>query len=68
MGPRGPQSGQFPHFGKIDFQADYFTEYRSNILMDRAQIPATMGLQAPIRANVGEASSKGFEFTIDYLE
>ena len=55
-------------FGKIDFQADYFTEYRSNILMDRAQIPATMGLQAPIRANVGEAASKGFEFTIDYKD
>ena len=50
----------------LDFQADYFTEYRSNILMDRAQIPASMGLQAPIRANVGEASSEGFEFTIDY--
>lgn len=50
----------------LDFQADYFTEYRSNILMDRAQIPASMGLQAPIRANVGEASSKGFEFTLDY--
>jgi TonB-linked SusC/RagA family outer membrane protein len=55
-------------FGKVDFQADYFTEYRSNILMDRAQTPATMGLQAPIRANVGEASSKGFEFTIDYRD
>jgi len=55
-------------FGKVDLQADYFTEYRSNILMDRAQIPATMGLQAPIRANVGEASSKGFEFTIDYRD
>ena len=50
----------------LDFQADYFTEYRSNILMDRAQIPASMGLQAPVRANVGEASSEGFEFTIDY--
>ena len=55
-------------FGKIDLQADYFTEYRSNILMDRAQTPSTLGLQAPIRANVGEASSKGFEFTIDYKE
>ena len=55
-------------FGKIDIQADYFTEYRSNILMDRAQTPSTMGLQAAIRANVGEASSEGFEFTIDYKE
>jgi hypothetical protein len=52
----------------IDLQADYFTEYRSNILMDRAQTPSTLGLQAPIRANVGEASSKGFEFTIDYKQ
>ena len=50
----------------LDFQVDYFTEYRTNILMDRAQIPASMGLQAPVRANVGEASSEGFEFTIDY--
>ena len=49
-------------FGKFDIQADYFTEYRSNILMDRAQTPSTMGLQAAIRANVGEASSEGFEF------
>ena len=55
-------------FGKFDIQADYFTEYRSNILMDRAQTPSTMGLQAAIRANVGEASSEGFEFTIDYKE
>tara|TARA_B100001093_G_scaffold380416_1_gene365854 strand:- start:94 stop:3234 length:3141 start_codon:yes stop_codon:yes gene_type:complete len=55
-------------FGMVDFQADYFTEYRSNILMDRAQTPSTLGLQAPIRANVGEASSKGFEFTIDYKQ
>tara|TARA_B110000467_G_scaffold79648_1_gene72000 strand:- start:275 stop:2395 length:2121 start_codon:yes stop_codon:yes gene_type:complete len=55
-------------FGKIDIQADYFTEYRSNILMDRAQIPASMGLQSPIRANVGEASSKGFEMSLDYKD
>jgi len=59
---------EFGLFDKIELQADYFTEYRSNILMDRAQTPSTLGLQAPIRANVGEASSKGFEFTIDYKE
>ena len=53
-------------FNKIDIQADYFTEYRSNILMDRAQIPASMGLQSPLRANVGEASSNGYEITLDY--
>jgi len=53
-------------FNKIAIQADYFREYRSNILMDRAQIQATMGLQSPIRANVGEASSDGYEITLDY--
>ena len=53
-------------FNNIEIQADYFTEKRSNILMDRAQIPSTMGLQAPVRANVGEASSNGYEFTLDY--
>ena len=36
--------------------------------MDRAQIPSTMGLQAPTRANVGKASSNGFEVTLDYSQ
>ena len=36
--------------------------------MDRAQVPASMGLQSPIRANVGEASSKGFEVSLDYKD
>lgn len=49
----------------IEIQADYFTEKRTNILMDRKSIPASMGLQAPLRANVGEASSHGFEASLD---
>ena len=53
-------------FKKWTILADYFTENRSNILMDRAEIPSTMGLQAPLRANIGKASSKGFEFSILY--
>jgi TonB-linked SusC/RagA family outer membrane protein len=53
-------------FRKIDIQADFFRQYRSNILMDRSQVPATLGLQAPLRANIGEASSEGFEVSIDY--
>lgn len=50
---------------KVTIQADYFREKRTNILMDRASIPSTMGLQAPLRANVGEASSSGYEITVD---
>ncbi|MDR0699592.1 MAG: TonB-dependent receptor, partial [Tannerella sp.] len=51
--------------GKFEIQGDWFYEYRTNILMNRAAIPSTMGLQANLRANVGEASSRGFEISID---
>jgi TonB-linked SusC/RagA family outer membrane protein len=53
-------------FNKLEIQADYFTEYRTNILMDRASIPTTMGLQASVRANVGEASSSGIDLSVNY--
>ncbi|MDO5969854.1 TonB-dependent receptor [Flavivirga aquimarina] len=51
---------------ELSIDADIFSEYRSNILMDRAAIPSTMGLQAAIRANVGEASSKGLDISFNY--
>jgi TonB-linked SusC/RagA family outer membrane protein len=53
-------------FNKVDLQVDVFNEYRENILMDRASIPTTMGLQAAVRANVGEASSKGIDISLNY--
>lgn len=49
----------------VEIVADYFTEYRSNILMNRASIPTTMGLSAIPRANVGEASSRGFDMSVN---
>lgn len=52
-------------FDFIEFQADYFHEYRTNILMDRSQVPSSMGLQAPLRANIGEASSRGVDMSLD---
>lgn len=52
-------------FNMIEFQADYFREYRKNILMDRSQVPSSMGLQAPLRANIGEASSHGVDMSLD---
>ena len=51
---------------KFEIQADFFSEHRTNILMDRASVPSSMGLQAATRANVGEASGKGFEVAVDY--
>jgi TonB-linked SusC/RagA family outer membrane protein len=53
-------------WNKLEIQADYFTEERDNILMDRASIPTTMGLQANVRANVGEASSRGVDISATY--
>ena len=55
-------------FHKFSIEADYFHEYRSNILMDRAFIPPTMGLSAAVRANVGEASAQGIDGSIDYTQ
>lgn len=52
-------------YDKIAIQADYFTEQRSNILMSREAVPSTMGLQAGLRSNVGEASSHGYEISTD---
>lgn len=52
--------------GKIDVNADFFYEYRDNILQDRAFIPSTMGLTASAKANLGEASSRGMDISLDY--
>jgi TonB-linked SusC/RagA family outer membrane protein len=51
---------------KLEIQADYFTEHRWNILMARQSIPATMGLQSAISANVGEANASGVDVSLDY--
>lgn len=50
----------------LDFQLDIFHDKRTNILMKRASIPPTMGLNAALSSNIGEASSQGMEFSIDY--
>lgn len=53
-------------WGALDIQADLFSENRYNILMNRSSIPTTMGLQSAVRANVGEASSKGIDLSLNY--
>ncbi len=51
-------------FRAINLNVDFFKQHRTNILMTRAFIPATMGLSAPIRANVGEAESQGVDASL----
>jgi TonB-linked SusC/RagA family outer membrane protein len=55
-------------WNKVNLIAEYFTEYRRNILMTRAAIPSTMGLQAAVRANVGEAAARGVDVQMDYQQ
>ncbi|WP_308992380.1 TonB-dependent receptor [Mariniflexile litorale] len=53
-------------WNKLDIDVDVFSENRTNVLMNRSAIPSTMGLQANVQANVGEASSKGLEFSFNF--
>lgn len=53
-------------FNKLEIQADLFYEKRNSILMTRSYIPSTMGLTADVRANVGAASGKGIDLSVDY--
>ncbi len=55
-------------FNKIDIIAEYFTEHRTDIFMPRADIPETMGLQAGIYANIGEAKAHGIDIQADYKQ
>lgn len=52
----------------VEIQADWFTEQRKNIFMARADVPATLGLSAPIYANIGEAEGKGFDMSLSYTK
>lgn len=53
-------------FNSLNVIVDVFKKKRTNILMSRAFIPATMGLTAVTSANVGAASSKGIDLALDY--
>ncbi|MDL5512356.1 TonB-dependent receptor [Arenibacter sp. M-2] len=52
-------------FDKWNLEADFFKEYRSNILADRIVL-ASMGLESGVRANIGEAKSTGIDGTLVY--
>jgi len=53
-------------FKQLEIQVDLYRDYRYNILQERTDIPGTMGLQSRIKANLGEAMSKGVDFSADY--
>lgn len=53
---------------KFTLITEFFKEYRRNILMTRTSIPTSMGLSAPISANLGEASGKGVDIQLNYSQ
>lgn len=55
-------------FKNLDIIAEYFTEHRTDIFMQRADIPNTMGLQAAVYGNIGQARSKGIDIQADYKQ
>ncbi len=52
-------------FDMMEFQVDYFTEFRDNIYMQIQSVPATMGSTSEIWSNVGEARSQGVDASLD---
>ena len=53
-------------FNDMEIQIDYFTERRTNILQERADIPTIMGFQSIPKANIGEAKGHGVDMSLDY--
>jgi len=51
---------------EFNITMDYSRDNTDHILMSRTYIPTTMGLTAPVRANVGAAKSQAFETSINY--
>lgn len=53
-------------FKDFNIVAEIYKEHRYNILQARTDIPSSMGLEAPISANVGEVDSKGLDLSFDF--
>lgn len=61
-------AAEFTLFKNFNFIAEYYTNYRYNILQERTSVPTTMGLEAPISANLGEVRSRGVDLSLDYKQ
>lgn len=53
-------------WNRLNVVVDAYETYRSNILMVRSSIPTTTGLSNIPSANIGAATSKGTDISIDY--
>lgn len=55
-------------FKNLNITAEIYKQHREQILMNRASIPSTMGLEAGIAANLGTASSRGMDLEVNYKQ
>jgi TonB-linked SusC/RagA family outer membrane protein len=53
-------------FDKLELMVDVYHEHRKNILMTRYSVPTTLGLNATPEANIGEATGRGIDLSLDY--
>ena len=53
-------------FRGLTMEIDWFYDKRTNILLNRSDLPKSLGLSAGVRTNVGEMSSQGVEASADY--
>ncbi|MBE8714064.1 SusC/RagA family TonB-linked outer membrane protein [Sphingobacterium hungaricum] len=53
--------------GRLSFTGDVFRQIRSNVVQSRASLPSTMGLAAPVHANLGKYKSQGFDGELTYM-
>lgn len=57
---------EFSLFNKLKVQADYFREEREGIFLQRAGLPAIVGLSTIPYVNVGKTLNKGFDANLEY--
>lgn len=55
-------------FNKLNFTAEFYSQYRDHILMTRKSIPESAGFAAPVMANVGVATAGGVDLSLDYKQ
>lgn len=53
---------------KVGIIAEYYRYYKYNIYQTRGAVPAEMGLEASVGANLGEVLSQGVDLSADYKQ
>lgn len=59
---------EFSLFNKVKVQADYFREERTGIFLQRARLPAIVGISTIPYVNIGETLNQGFDSNIEYSQ